>query len=102
MLTIIKDKENQDNRFRRINVRKIASLEKIVKQNYSNVKIEIDNEEDLNKLYEVIKEKGDSKIKIYINKEKKNYLFELNDRRKFNYDTLKRLNKENYIKKISV
>jgi DNA polymerase-3 subunit alpha len=102
VLTIIKDKENQDNRFRRINVRKIASLEKIVKQNYSNVKIEIDNEEDLNKLYEVIKEKGDSKIKIYINKEKKNYLFELNDRRKFNYDTLKRLNKENYIKKISV
>jgi len=102
ILTIIKDKENQDNRFRRINVRKIASLEKIVKQNYSNVKIEIDNEEDLSKLCEVIKEKGDSKIKIYINKEKKNYLFELNDKRKFNYDTLKRLNKENYIKKISV
>ena len=102
ILTIIKDKENQENRFRRINVRKIASLENIVKQNYYDVKIEINNEENLSKLYEVIKEKGDSKIKIYINKEKKNYLFELNDKRKFDYDTLKRLNKENYIKKISV
>ena len=102
ILTIIKDKENQDNRFRRINVRKIVSLDKIVKQTYENVKIEIKNEDDLKRLYEVIKEKGDSKIKIYINKEKKNYLFELNDKRKFDYDTLKRLNKENYIKKISV
>lgn len=102
LLTVIKDKENQENRFRRINVRKIVSLDKITKLNYNNVQIEINNENDLTKLYEIIKEKGDSKIKISINKEKKNYLFELNDKRKFDYETLKLLNKEHYIKKISV
>ena len=102
LLTIIKDKENQENRFRRINVRKITSLDKIIKSNYTDVKIEINDEEDLYKLYEVIKEKGDSKIKISINKERKNYLFELNDKRKFDYETLKILKKEHYIKKISV
>ena len=32
----------------------------------------------------------------------KNYLFELKDRRKFNYETFKMLNKEQYIKKIRV
>jgi len=102
VLTVIRDKNNQENRFRRINVRKIVSLDKIIKLNYNDVRIEINDEEGLKKLYEAIKEKGDSKIKIYINKENKNYLFELNDKRKFNYETLKLLNKEHYIKKISV
>ena len=50
----------------------------------------------------MIKEKGNSKIKIIIKNENKNYLFELKDKRKFDYETLKHLNKEQYIKKISV
>ena len=58
--------------------------------------------EDLKKLYEVIKEKGNSKIKISITNENKNYIFELKDKRKFDYETLKYLNKEHYIKKINV
>ena len=102
ILTVIKDKENKDNRFRRINVRKVISLDEITKKNYSNVKIEVHNEDDLNKLYEAIKEKGDSKIEISIIKDDKNYLFELKDKRKFDYQILKYLNKEGYIKKISV
>ena len=53
---------------------------------------------DFEKIYQC----GDSKIKISINKEKKNYLFELNDKRKFDYETLKLLNKEHYIKKINL
>jgi len=56
----------------------------------------------LKELYEVIKEKGNSKIKISINDKNKNYLFELKDKRKFDYETLKHLNKERYIKKIRV
>jgi len=54
------------------------------------------------KLYEIIKDKGNTKIKISINANKKNYLFELKDRRKFDFEILKHLNKEHYIKKISV
>ncbi len=102
LITLIKDKENQENRFRRINVRKIVSLDKLTKIAYNNVQIEIDGEEGLKKLYEKIKEKGNSKIKISITKEDKNYLFELNDKRKFDYETLKILNKEQYIKKITI
>ena len=37
-----------------------------------------------------------------VEKEDKNYLFELKDKRKFDYETLKYLNQEPYIKKISV
>jgi len=102
LLTVIKDKENQENRFRRISVRKIVSLREIVKQGYSDVYIEINEPNNLKKLYEVIKEKGNSKIKIAINDKNKNYLFELRDKRKFDYETLKHLNKEHYITKINL
>ena len=100
LLTVIKDKENQENRFRRISVRKIINLKEITKIGYRDVYIEISESNNLKKLYEAIKEKGHSKIKISINEVGKNYLFELKDKRKFDYETLKHLNKEHYIKKI--
>jgi len=102
LLTLIKDKMNQNNRFRKLSVRKIINLSEVIKENYNNVFIEINNIDNLNDLYDAIKEKGSSKIKISINKKDKNYLFELKDTRKFNYETLKHLNKEHYIKKITV
>jgi len=102
LLTVLKDKQNQDNRFRRISVRKIEKLSDVSKKTYSNVHIEIDKSDNLDKLYQSLREKGDSVIKISVYETGKNYLFELKDKRKFNYDTLKNLNKEHFIKKISV
>jgi len=102
ILTIIRDKENQENRFRRISVRKIVNLSNIANQEYNNVYIEIDKSENLKKLYETIREKGNSKIKILINEKNKNYLFELKEGRKFDFEILKSLNNEQYIKKINV
>ena len=102
LLTVIRDVENKDNRFKRLNVRKVINLNEIAKKNYNDVFIEIDTAENLNKLYENIKEKGDAKIKISIQEQDKNYLFELKEKRKFNYEMLKHLNKERYIKKITV
>ena len=102
VLTVIKDKENQENRFRRINVRKIVSLGEVTKFSYSSVEIQVRNAADLDKLYEVIKDKGDSKIKISIEDNNKNYLFELKYKRRFDHETLKYLNNEHYIKKINL
>ncbi|MBA1337425.1 MAG: DNA polymerase-3 subunit alpha [Pelagibacterales bacterium] len=102
ILTIIKDKDNQDNRFRRISVRKVVSLQDAINKTYNNVFIEIKTFDDLKKLYENIKEKGYSKIRISVDEKNKNYVFELKDKRKFDYVTLKNLNKEQYIKKITV
>ena len=85
-----------------MNVKKIISLDKITKINYPNVEIQMHNDDNLEKLYEAIKEKGNCRIKISFIKENKNYLFELKEKRKFDYETLKNLNKERYIKKISL
>ena len=102
LLTILKDKENQDNRFRRINVRKISKLDEITKQHYSNVHIEIDKSSNLNELYKLINQKGNSLIKISFKEDKKNYLFQLKEKRKFDHEILNALNKEHYIKKINI
>ena len=102
MMTVIKDKQNENNRFRRLTVRKIVSLSHIVNEHYDNVFIELDNSANLKKLYESIKEKGNSKIKISIKENDKVYLFELKNKRKFNFEILRNLNKEQYIKKIRV
>ena len=83
-------------------VRNKEVSEEITKSNYSQVYIEIDNANNLQKLFDKIKEEGDSKIKITITEQKRNYLFELKNKRKFNYETLKTLNNEHYIKKIRV
>jgi DNA polymerase III subunit alpha len=101
-LTIIRDRDNKDNRFRRLNVRNIVDLNEIKDSNYPDVFIEISSLTNMKELYELINEKGDSKIKISIEENNKNYLFELKDKRKFNYQTLKFLNNEPYIKKITV
>ena len=102
LLTVLKDKENQDNRFKRINVRKISPIEDLTKKNYSKVLIEIDKSYNLDNLYKLINEKGNSTIKISILEDDKNYLFELKDKRKFDNKIFSMLNKEHYIKKISV
>ena len=102
ILTIIRDKENQENRFRRISVRKIVNLSNVANKEYNNVYIEIDKSENLKELYETIKEKGNSKIKISINEKDKKYSFELKEGRKFDFEKLKSLNNEQYIKKIDV
>ena len=86
----------------RYTLAKIIRLDEITKSNYPDVYIEIDKSDSLDKLYAIINEKGDSKIKITIHEKEKKYLFELKERRKFNYEMLKNLNKEQYIKKITV
>ena len=101
-LTVIRDKVNKDNRFRRLNVRNIIALNDIKNVSYSDVFIELSSSKWIKNLYKTINEKGDTKIKISIEENNKNYLFELKDKRKFNYETLKFLNNEPYIKKITV
>ena len=101
-LTVIRDRDNKENRFRRLNVRNIEDLNEIRDSNYPDVFIEILSLTNMKELYRMINEKGDSKIKISVEENNKNYLFELKDKRKFNYQTLKFLNNEPYIKKITV
>ena len=58
LLTILKDKQNRDNRFRRISVRKIVEkISDISKKTYNDVHIEINKPDSLEKLYQSIERK---------------------------------------------
>ena len=102
LLTVVRDKKNLENRFKRISVRKLVNFKDLIQKTYNEVYIEIDKSDNLQKLSDTINEKGTSKIQISINETNKKYLFELKNRRKFNYETLKTLNREHYITKIKV
>ena len=102
LLTVVRDKKNLENRFKRISVRKLVNFKNLIQKTYNEVYIEIDKSDNLQKLSDTINEKGTSKIQISINETNKKYLFELKNRRRFNYETLKTLNKEHYITKIKV
>ena len=66
LITVLKDKKNQENRFKRISVIKIVSLKDIAGKDYELATIEIDKKENLNALSSCLGISGNTKIKIVI------------------------------------
>ena len=101
LITAIRDTSNSDNRFKRINVKKIVSLKELSKISLSNITIEISDYNNLEGLSKIIYEKGETIVKIKVENNEKKMLFELSNKRKINKDILRILKKEPYLKRIS-
>ena len=101
LITVLRDKGNEENRFKRINVRKLISLKEFSNKSFSNIVLEISNYDNLEKLSHLIGTKGDTNVKIKVKSDNKDLVFELADKRKINKDILKILKKEPYLKRIS-
>ena len=101
LVTVLRDKSNDENRFRRINVRKLTNLNTLSLQSFENLTLEISNTNYLDKLSNLISIKGDTKVKIAVNIENKKLIFELENKRKIDKETLKTIQKEPYLKRIS-
>ena len=89
LITLFKNITDADNRFKRINVKKIVSLKKIFDQPISEITFKI---KDINKITELtndIKREGNTEVKIEIENKKSLFIFKLNkkrhiDRKSFN------------------
>jgi hypothetical protein len=101
LITVLRDKGNEENRFKRINVRKLVSLKEFSNKSFSNIVLEISNYDNLEKLSHLIETKGETNVKIKVKSDNKDLVFELADKRKINKDILKILKKEPYLKRIS-
>ena len=101
LITVLRDKGNEENRFKRINVRKLISLKEFSNKSFSNIVLEISNYDNLEKLSHLIETKGETNVKIKVKSDNKDLVFELADKRKINKDILKILKKEPYLKRIS-
>ena len=100
VLTLHKEKNNDENSFARINIRKIVDLSDLVNKAYDKVSIELNNKAKLQELNELLKSNGDTKINVILRDNNKNYSFELEKTRKFNFNLFSLIKNKEYVKKI--
>ena len=89
LITLSKNLSSEENRFKRINVKKISSLKKLINKPINEVKFSLNDVKKLDKLYETLgKEPGNSEIQIEIGEFEKKLLFKLKKKRQLDRKTI--------------
>ena len=95
ILTVTKSLSDENNRFKRINVKKIVSLKDLLNNPIKNVTFKINSLKNLNELSKFLVDLGETKVNIKINDNDKRLDFQLQKGRKLDRKTLNLLrNKE--------
>ena len=81
IITINKNITDENNRFKRINVKKIASLKNLFNKPISNVELFIKDQKFIDKIEKILSKDGNTEVKIKIQDEKKKYIFNLKNKR---------------------
>ena len=103
VLTLQKDKITGDTGKKRINVRKIASLDEVINKPYSKITIELKNNFNLSEISELLSDNGETEINLIIKDQNKHaYHYSLQNNRKFDLKHLKALKAKEYVEKITV
>jgi len=76
-------------------------LSDLVNKTYEKVSIELNNSKNLKELNELLKHDGETIINVIVKDSNKNYLFELEKARKFDFDMFSLIKNKEYVKKIS-
>jgi len=100
-LTLHKEKSIDENSLSRVNIRKIVDLSDLVNKPYESVSIELNNKEKLQELNELLKKNGETKISVIFRDNNKNYSFELDKNRKFDFSLFSLIKNKKYVNKIS-
>jgi DNA polymerase III subunit alpha len=102
VLTLQKDKIINGSSQRRINIRKISSLDDIINKPYSKVTIELNPNYNIEEIKEILKNKGQTEINLIFNSNDKKIYYNLENTRKFDFNQLKMMKSKEYVKKIIV
>ena len=81
IITLIKTISNDENKFKRINVQKVAPLKDLFNKSVNEIIFNIKSTEEMSKISDFLKEKGTTVVKININDEKNEISFQLKDKR---------------------
>ena len=98
VLTLQKEKTNIQ---KRVNIRKLVDLSDLVNKTYESVMIELSDKRMLKELNELLCKTGETKINVVLKDKSKNYKFELNQARKFDFNLFSLIKNKEYVKKIS-
>jgi DNA polymerase-3 subunit alpha len=102
VLTLQKDKINGDASKKRINVKKILSLDEMISKPYSKVTIELKNDYNLEEIKKLLSSKGETQINLVVKDKNLKALYLLKENRKFDLNHLKTLKSKKYVEKITV
>jgi len=102
VLTLQKDKISGEDTKKRINVRKILSLNDVINKPYSKVTIELKDNYNLDEIKQLLSIKGETSINLVIKNKNKQAFYLLQDNRKFDFNHLKALKAKKYVEKITV
>ena len=101
VLTVQKDKA-AENSPRRVNVKKILSLDEVLNKPYSKVTIELSENYKLNELKEILSKHGETEINLVVKIKNKKAHYSFQKNRKFDFNHLKVLKAKEYVTKITV
>ena len=102
VITLQKDKILGETTKKRINVRKIMSLEEVINKPYSKVTIELKENFNINEIKDILSKNGETKVQLVIKDKNKIAHYSLQNTRKFDLDRFKALNAKEYVEKITV
>tara|TARA_Y100000816_G_scaffold219829_1_gene164869 strand:- start:9788 stop:13204 length:3417 start_codon:yes stop_codon:yes gene_type:complete len=102
VLSLQKDTVANNDTKKRINIRKISSLQDIINKPYTTVTIELKENYNLDEIKEIFSNKGNTKINLVVPEKNKKAYYSLQENRKFDLNHLKTLKAKNYVGKITV
>ena len=88
ILTLVKSISNEENRFKRINVQKIASLKDLLNKPIHEVTFNLKSLNELNEISKVLIKNGQTSVKIKLNDKDKCFNFQLENKRYIDRKTL--------------
>ena len=83
ILNVSKNLQDENNRFKKFNVKKISSLNSLVNKPIKNVVISIEDENSLKKIDKILYKPGDTIVKIKVISNSEDLLFNLKNKRYF-------------------
>ena len=81
IITLTKNISNDENRFKRINVQKIASLKELFNKPVSEIIFNIKSVKDIDKISSILRKEGQTEVKINITDKKKDISLKLKNKR---------------------
>ena len=102
ILTLQKDSITNDKTKKRVNIKKIISLDEVINKPYTKVTIELKENFKINEIKELLSKSGDTEINLVIKDKNKKIQYSFQNNRKFDLENLKALKAKKYVAKITV
>ena len=101
VMTLQKDKTPDENAKKRVNIRKIVSLDEMISKPYSEVTIELTENFKIEEIKKILSNYGETKINLIFNDKNKKAVYSLQNNRKFDLNHIKALKAKEYVEKIT-